>query len=499
MNEHFDINMIDEFSDDYNNINEKSYKTEIIDINNILDTNQINTTNYKINNKINNNNKINEFNPLCDNCLKNMTHCSFCDGYFTFHSYHQHLKKCSEILKIELNQPNSNHKVCGYCKKLFESISAEDFKFHQNICSYTHLKISKDNNSKGNNIIDNNNKMDLNLPQEDYTCIFCDKKFDKTKEKQFLEHCSYCDYDKNDINNINNTLKCPKCPKCGIEYPKTNSIAYDSHFKNCSVELQVECIYCKTKLGYEKIEDHENKCIMNKNNQGIDSDLFTGNYGKHINPNNNVHFFDNDISNNLMNQNNINNLNNLNNKFNNKNKNLNIFNNLISKVYKGESSLDLLKEWDLYNTIHRKISSEVEDNCKKGFLNLIFEYDENVLKSGHFFNKGNKKTKVSAGSLKRISTEFKNFSTGLPSEFNSSFFVKADTENPQYIKFLIAGSRGTPYEHGLYLYDLFLPDDYPTTSPKCNLMTTGKGQIRFNPNLYNCGKVCLSLLGIIYN
>jgi baculoviral IAP repeat-containing protein 6 len=28
-----------------------------------------------------------------------------------------------------------------------------------------------------------------------------------------------------------------------------------------------------------------------------------------------------------------------------------------------------------------------------------------------------------------------------------------------------------------------------------NLQTTGKGSVRFNPNLYNCGKVCLSLLG----
>jgi len=28
-----------------------------------------------------------------------------------------------------------------------------------------------------------------------------------------------------------------------------------------------------------------------------------------------------------------------------------------------------------------------------------------------------------------------------------------------------------------------------------NLQTTGQGAVRFNPNLYNCGKVCLSLLG----
>ena len=32
-------------------------------------------------------------------------------------------------------------------------------------------------------------------------------------------------------------------------------------------------------------------------------------------------------------------------------------------------------------------------------------------------------------------------------------------------------------------------------SPKVNLQTTGGGSVRFNPNLYNCGKVCLSLLG----
>ena len=31
-----------------------------------------------------------------------------------------------------------------------------------------------------------------------------------------------------------------------------------------------------------------------------------------------------------------------------------------------------------------------------------------------------------------------------------------------------------------------------------NLQTTGGGSVRFNPNLYNCGKVCLSLLGIVY-
>jgi len=36
---------------------------------------------------------------------------------------------------------------------------------------------------------------------------------------------------------------------------------------------------------------------------------------------------------------------------------------------------------------------------------------------------------------------------------------------------------------------------YPSAAPKVLLFTTGGGTVRFNPNLYNCGKVCLSLLG----
>ena len=37
--------------------------------------------------------------------------------------------------------------------------------------------------------------------------------------------------------------------------------------------------------------------------------------------------------------------------------------------------------------------------------------------------------------------------------------------------------------------------DYPKVPPKLNFLTTGCGKVRFNPNLYADGKVCLSLLG----
>ncbi|KAL1485801.1 hypothetical protein MTO96_009516 [Rhipicephalus appendiculatus] len=37
--------------------------------------------------------------------------------------------------------------------------------------------------------------------------------------------------------------------------------------------------------------------------------------------------------------------------------------------------------------------------------------------------------------------------------------------------------------------------DYPIQPPRVRLMTTDGGRVRFNPNLYNNGKVCLSILG----
>ena len=60
---------------------------------------------------------------------------------------------------------------------------------------------------------------------------------------------------------------------------------------------------------------------------------------------------------------------------------------------------------------------------------------------------------------------------------------------------MIAGPEGTPYAGGLFEFDCFIPLEYPNKPPLMHLRTTGGGSVRFNPNLYNCGKVCLSLLG----
>ena len=86
-------------------------------------------------------------------------------------------------------------------------------------------------------------------------------------------------------------------------------------------------------------------------------------------------------------------------------------------------------------------------------------------------------------------------STSLPIEHTNAIFVRADKERVDVMKALVMGAKGTPYAHGAYLFDIYADDSYPNAPPKMNLSTTGNGKVRFNPNLYSCGKVCLSLLG----
>ncbi len=45
------------------------------------------------------------------------------------------------------------------------------------------------------------------------------------------------------------------------------------------------------------------------------------------------------------------------------------------------------------------------------------------------------------------------------------------------------------------MFDLLVGAQYPAGPPRCLISTTGGGKVRFNPNLYAEGKVCLSLLG----
>jgi ubiquitin-conjugating enzyme E2 Z len=57
----------------------------------------------------------------------------------------------------------------------------------------------------------------------------------------------------------------------------------------------------------------------------------------------------------------------------------------------------------------------------------------------------------------------------------------------------IIGPEDTPYFGGYYFFEITYPFDYPHNPPKVRYCTNAE-EIRFNPNLYKCGKVCVSLL-----
>lgn len=58
---------------------------------------------------------------------------------------------------------------------------------------------------------------------------------------------------------------------------------------------------------------------------------------------------------------------------------------------------------------------------------------------------------------------------------------------------MIMGPSDTPYFGGYYFFELNYPTNYPHSPPTVYYRTNGNN-IRFNPNLYTCGKVCISLL-----
>jgi ubiquitin-conjugating enzyme E2 Z len=58
---------------------------------------------------------------------------------------------------------------------------------------------------------------------------------------------------------------------------------------------------------------------------------------------------------------------------------------------------------------------------------------------------------------------------------------------------MIVGPSDTPYFGGFYFFELNYPNDYPHSPPIVIYCTNGN-DIRFNPNLYKNGRVCISLL-----
>jgi hypothetical protein len=121
----------------------------------------------------------------------------------------------------------------------------------------------------------------------------------------------------------------------------------------------------------------------------------------------------------------------------------------------------------------------------------MMELPIELIMASHSFAFNAESSHSPLGRLKRIMIEIPTLTTSLP----PGIFVRYAESRPDVLKFVIIGPAGTPYENGIFEFDMFCDENFPHKPPSVKFKTTGGGRVRFNPNLYKCGWVCLSLLG----
>ena len=98
---------------------------------------------------------------------------------------------------------------------------------------------------------------------------------------------------------------------------------------------------------------------------------------------------------------------------------------------------------------------------------------------------------ISKGTVTRLLKDVKQIILN-PLTENGIYYIHDDEDMLKGYA-LIVGPSETPYFSGYYFFELNYPVDYPHSPPKVKYLTNGNN-VRFNPNLYKCGKVCISLL-----
>nr|XP_043623517.1 probable ubiquitin-conjugating enzyme E2 24 [Erigeron canadensis]XP_043623518.1 probable ubiquitin-conjugating enzyme E2 24 [Erigeron canadensis] len=89
--------------------------------------------------------------------------------------------------------------------------------------------------------------------------------------------------------------------------------------------------------------------------------------------------------------------------------------------------------------------------------------------------------------LKKVQQEWNILANNLP----ETIYVRVFEERMDLLQSVIIGAPGTPYHDCLFFFEIFLPQEYPHEPPMVHYESGG---LRVNPNLYESGRVCLSLL-----
>jgi len=109
---------------------------------------------------------------------------------------------------------------------------------------------------------------------------------------------------------------------------------------------------------------------------------------------------------------------------------------------------------------------------------------------------------MSSRKIKRILNEIRELEDSKKILIESGIYFNYNEDNLDKIYVMFIGPSDTPYEKGFYFFELTYPENYPMIPPNMKYFTQGylynkkkqSVKIRFNPNLYTNGKVCLSML-----
>lgn len=156
--------------------------------------------------------------------------------------------------------------------------------------------------------------------------------------------------------------------------------------------------------------------------------------------------------------------------------------------------------YDIYvvqnkDTLNANIQHQIEekdDNDKYVDMMKPFICDTYPISTSKYRYAAQIEGTVSKSVIKRVSQETSIMSE-LPLHINASILYRHDETHLRVARVLVTGPKDTPYDSGITIYDVLFPVDYPINPPNINIINNG-GK-RLNPNLYNAGKVCLSLLG----
>lgn len=111
-----------------------------------------------------------------------------------------------------------------------------------------------------------------------------------------------------------------------------------------------------------------------------------------------------------------------------------------------------------------------------------------ITRNYSFTEEANKmgKATLAANRMKKIFAQIA--SLHAPNALPDGIYVRYGEERPDMMRFLIIGPANTPYEHGIFEFDMLCGAEFPLKPPLVKFKTTGGGKVRFNPNLYQEGK-----------